>query len=77
MPWRSFLSLKKSLPGPWVGNADIEQVIFPPVVANAAWTALRAGKRAGSGILLWEKRFGSFFRRLITTDLDDLAWIQK
>lgn len=48
-------------------------MILPPVVVNAAWVALSAGSRAGSGLFCLEKRPGILLRRSVITDLKRLA----
>ena len=69
MPCRSFLSRKKSRPGPQVGNEAKEQTIFPPVLLNDDTADSSVGKRAGSGFLLCEKSLGKSARREVMMDL--------
>ena len=77
--WKSFFSVsmpcnlpssrKNNRPGPQVGSADKEHMIFPPVDLRAARAASRVGKRAGSGFFTWENRSGSCVRSEEMTDL--------
>jgi hypothetical protein len=52
-------SRRKRRPGPQVGRAEREQIIFPPVFSRAANAAFSVGSRAGSGFLTWENQVGS------------------
>ena len=69
MPCRSFLSLRKSRPGPQVGNDAREQTILPPVLLKDDTADSSVGKRAGSGLLPCEKSLGKFVRREVIIDL--------
>lgn len=69
MPCKSFLSLRKSLPGPHVGNDAKEQTIFPPVALSDDNADSSVGSRAGSGFLACEKRAGNCARREVIIDL--------
>jgi hypothetical protein len=51
-------SRKCNLPGPQVGKVDNEQMILPPLDANAANAAFSAGNNAGSGFLIVENMVG-------------------
>jgi len=66
-------SRRKSRPGPQVGKADREQMIFPPVFSRAASAALRVGSSAGSGFLTFENNAGSWLSSDIIFDLQSSA----
>ena len=59
----------KSLPGPQVGNAEREHMIFPPVAVSDSSAALSVGSNAGSGFLTSEKSFGICVKSKVMMDL--------
>lgn len=69
MPCNFPSSRKNNRPGPQVGSADKEHMIFPPVDLRAARAASSVGRRAGSGFFTWENRSGSCVRSEEMTDL--------
>src|ERR1700760_3720930 len=62
-------SRRNKRPGPQVGNADKEQMIFPPVFSSAANAAFKVGSRAGSGFLICENNAGSWLNSEVMLDL--------
>jgi hypothetical protein len=62
-------SRRNSRPGPQVGKADKEHIIFPPVFSSAANAAFRVGSRAGSGFLICENNAGSWLSNEVIFDL--------